>query len=60
MAFDLRMANLARDGQLVQLARDVANQILDEDPAQNLPENARMWAHLRQLNQNDVDWSNIS
>ncbi len=60
MAFDLHVANLARDGQLVQLARDMANRILDEDPNQNRPENARMWAYLRYLNPVDVDWSNIS
>ena len=60
VAFDLHIANLARDGQLVQLARDTANQILDEDPDQNLPENSRMWAHLRELNKNSIDWSNIS
>ena len=60
VAFDLHIANLARDGQLVQLARDTANQILDEDPTQSLPENALMWARLRELNKNDIDWSNIS
>jgi ATP-dependent DNA helicase RecG len=60
VAFDLHIANLARDGQLVQLARDTANRILDEDPDQNLPENSRMWAHLRELNKNSIDWSNIS
>lgn len=60
VAFDLHIANLARDGQLVQLARDTANQILDEDPGQNLPENAQMWTHLRELNKNSIDWSNIS
>ena len=60
VAFDLHIANLARDGQLVQLARDTANQILDEDPWQNLPENAQMWTHLRELNKNSIDWSNIS
>ena len=60
VAFDLHIANLARDGQLVQLARDTANQILDEDPDQNLPENSRMWAHLHELNKNSIDWSNIS
>ena len=60
VAFDLHIANLARDGQLVQLARDTANEILDDDPDQNRPENARMWAHLRELNKNDVDWSSIS
>ncbi|MCR4995338.1 MAG: ATP-dependent DNA helicase RecG [Bacteroidales bacterium] len=60
MAFDLHIANIARDGQLVQLARDTANRILDEDPTQSLPEYAAMWTHLRELNQNDIDWSNIS
>ena len=60
VAFDLHIANLARDGQLVQLARDTANEILDEDPQQNRPENAMMWTRLRDLNKNDIDWSNIS
>ena len=60
MAFDLHIANLARDGQLVQLARDTANHILDKDPEQHMPEYAPMWAHLRELNKNTMDWSNIS
>ncbi len=60
MAFDLHIANIARDGQLVQFARDTANRILDEDPNQSRPEYAGMWKHLRELHQDDVDWSNIS
>ena len=60
MAFDLHIANIARDGQLVQLARDIAGEVLDADPGQNLPENAPMWRHLRELNRDNVDWSNIS
>ena len=60
MAFDLHIANIARDGQLVQLARDTANHILDEDPQQQRPEYASMWAHLRELHQDDFDWSHIS
>ncbi len=60
VAFDLHIANLARDGQLVQLARDMANDILDADPDQNRPENALMWAHLRELNKKQIDWSSIS
>ena len=60
MAFDLHIANLARDGQLVQLARDTANHILDEDPEQHKPEYAPMWAHLCELNKSTMDWSNIS
>ena len=60
LAFNLHVANIARDGQLVQLARDIANEILDGDPAQSLPENAGMWRRLRELNRDDMDWSNIS
>ena len=60
MAFDLHIANVARDGQLVQLARDIANEILDNDPGQNLPENSQMWRHLKELARDNVDWSNIS
>ena len=32
MAFDLKIANIARDGQLVQLARTEAQEIIDNDP----------------------------
>ena len=60
MAFDLHIANLARDGQLVQLARDTANRILDLDPTQSRPEYAAMWQHLRDLKSSNIDWSNIS
>ena len=60
MAFDLHIANLARDGQLVQLARDTANHILDLDPTQSRPEYAAMWKHLRDLKSSNIDWSNIS
>ena len=60
VAFDLKLANLARDGQLVQLARDTATSILDADPQQNLPENQLLWKRLNELNQKDEDWSRIS
>ena len=60
VAFDLHIANLARDGQLVQLARDTANYVLDNDPAQSLPENAVMWQRLAELCKDEMDWKNIS
>ena len=60
VAFDLKLANLARDGQLVQLARDTATSVLDADPQQNLPENQILWNRLNYLNQKDEDWSQIS
>jgi ATP-dependent DNA helicase RecG len=32
MALDFKIANLATDGQILQLARDAANSVLDDDP----------------------------
>lgn len=58
--FDLHIANLARDGQVVQLARDVAQRMLDADPDASLPENQSMWQTLRALRQQKTDWSAIS
>ncbi|MBQ9559684.1 MAG: ATP-dependent DNA helicase RecG [Bacteroidaceae bacterium] len=58
--FDLHIANLARDGQVVQLARDVAKRVLESDPTGDRPEHQLMWKALRDLNRNSVDWSAIS
>ena len=60
VAFDLRIANLARDGQIVQQARGVAKQVLDEDPDGVLPEYAMLWQRLREQNPQEIDWSAIS
>ena len=58
--FDLHIANLARDGQVVQLARDVAKRVLESDPQYDRPDHAMMWQALRDLNKNYIDWSAIS
>ncbi|MBQ7570611.1 MAG: ATP-dependent DNA helicase RecG [Bacteroidaceae bacterium] len=58
--FDLHIANLARDGQVVQLARDVAKRVLESDPQCDRPDHAMMWQTLRDLNKSNVDWSAIS
>ncbi len=60
VAFDMKLANLARDGQLVQLARDTAEFVLDQDPEHDRPMNDVLWAQLRQLRRDDEDWSSIS
>jgi len=60
VALDLHIANLARDGQLVQLARDTANFVLDHDPTQSAPENAMMWRRLAELSKDEMDWKRIS
>ncbi len=60
MAFDLKIANIATDGQLVALAREQAQKIIDGDPECNKPENAMLWTRLRQLHKDDVNWGDIS
>lgn len=60
MAFDLKIANLARDGQLLQMARDAAALVLDNDPDENLPQNEVLWRRLRELRKNNINWRAIS
>ena len=60
IAFDLRIANIARDGQLLQFVRDVAQAIIDEDPTESNPQNAILWSQLKALRKTNVDWAAIS
>ena len=60
MAFDLKIANLARDGQLLQMARNAAALVLDNDPDENLPQNEVLWRRLRELRKNNINWRAIS
>ena len=60
MAFDLKIADIARDGLLVQLARDEAQNIITKDPDCNLPEHEMLWQRLRELKKTNIDWSAIS
>lgn len=60
IAFNLKISNLAHDGQIVQLARDAATEILDCDPALQLPENKTLVRQLMFLFQKQADWSMIS
>ncbi len=60
VAFDLKIANLARDGQLLQYVREVAERIIDDDPQASRPENVVVWRHLAEIRKRNVDWSAIS
>lgn len=60
LAFDLKIANIARDGQIVQLARNEAKKIVDDDPDCVNPKYDLLWQHLRELRNTNVNWGVIS
>ena len=60
IAFNLKLANLARDGQIVQLARETASSVLDADPTLSHPQNQIMVERMRYLKRDEMDWSSIS
>lgn len=60
IAFNLRISNLAKDGQIVQVARDDAREIIDKDPTLSLPEHRGLGEKLHQLFDRKIDWSAIS
>lgn len=60
LPFDLKIANLAHDGQIIQLARQAAETLLDEDPDLTRPENRMFATALSGLLTRNQDWSRIS
>ena len=60
LPLELHVANLARDGIVLQAARDTAKQILDRDPRLEAPDNKIIADRLRQLDRKEVNWSEIS
>ena len=60
VAFDLKIADIAKDGQLLQYVREVASGIIDQDPTGRLPENEVLWRQLQALRKTNVNWAAIS
>ena len=60
MAFDLKIADIARDGQIVQMARDEAQKVIDDDPECAAPRYQMLWNRLRELRKTNINWSAIS
>lgn len=60
IAFDLKIADIARDGQLVQMAREEAQKIVDADPTCSSPQYDMLWRRLRELRDVNVNWAAIS
>lgn len=60
VAFDLKIADIARDGQLLQYVRDIAERLLDEDSQCENPKNQVVWQQLKELRKKNVNWAVIS
>ena len=60
MAFDLKIADIARDGLIVQMARDEAQRVITSDPDYEKIEYQMLWQHLRELKKDHVNWASIS
>lgn len=58
--FDLKIANLGRDGQILQYARDTVLDILEEDPLLDDPKNSLLNQQLKKLTKSSFNWSDIS
>lgn len=58
--FNLHIANLATDGQIIQLARRAAEKLIDSDPNLNHPENLLFARELAASSDGIRDWSKIS
>ncbi|HKI87838.1 MAG TPA: hypothetical protein VKA38_02340, partial [Draconibacterium sp.] len=59
VGFDLKIANLGKDGKILQLAREEASEILNKDPGLQQPGNRVLLQHLM-ASKTDFDWSSIS
>ena len=60
IAFDLKIADIARDGQIVQMARNEAQKIIDADPTCEKSEYKMLWNRLKELRKTNINWAAIS
>ena len=61
IAFDLKIANLARDEQLLKFVRDVARGVIEADPECTSPQYRVVWERLRNIKRmNNWNWGAIS
>lgn len=60
IGFDLKISNLAKDGQILQYARDIAENIINEDPMLESPANDLLKKQLLALRKNHLNWGSIS
>ena len=58
--FELKIANLAQDGRMLEIARTAAMEILEDDMKLEKNENRVMAVQLRKLKTNTLNWGSIS
>ncbi len=60
LPFDLKVANVVRDAEMMSVAREAAETVLQADPYENLPQHHMVWSTLRQMKDRNVNFSAIS
>jgi ATP-dependent DNA helicase RecG len=60
LPFELKIANLGKDTRILQMARNVAQDILREDPLLESQENSILRRQLKKLAQQKMNWAMIS
>lgn len=60
VAFDLKIANIAKDGQILQFARDLVVEILENDPYLEKHENQLLKNYILKSKNRPIDWGMIS
>ena len=60
IGFDLKLANLGRDGQLIEYIRRIAEEITEKDPGLEKSENRILRSLIAKDEISDVDWGRIS
>lgn len=60
MPFDLKIAHVVKDQELMEVAREAAAELLATDPEERLPQNSVVWSQLLLLKRTEVNFSEIS
>jgi len=60
LPFELKIANLAQDGKMLEMARKVAMDIIEEDPQLQKNENLILSEQLKKMKTSTLNWSVIS
>jgi len=58
--FNLRIADIVKDSQIMQYAREMAKEIIEDNPSLDKPENLLLKRQLKKLGGNRYNWGLIS